>query len=95
MSSLRSSHRVSGLATVALTTAGIRDWQRFGIVFVGAALMAFGFVGLRSKENTAARGVARILVGGLAVAGIAVVVGMVVALAFVVYIFIVCTGFKI
>lgn len=59
-----------------------------GIAFV--VVVALGFVLNSMKENKAATGIGRLILGGLAAAGAVVAAGLVLAFAALVYLFIVC-----
>jgi hypothetical protein len=79
-----------GLVSVVSMAEGMQEWHRLAIAAAGIAVIVSGIVGLRSKENRAAQGIARMVMGGLALAGVLVAAGMAMALAVVVYLFIVC-----
>jgi hypothetical protein len=60
------------------------------IAIAFAVVVALGFILNRMKENKAAMGFGRLILGGLAAVGAIVAAGMVLAFAALVYLFVVC-----
>ncbi len=82
-----------GAAGIALIVMSQDIGAAGGFLALGfLVLVGFAFFLHRARENPAAAGVARIVLGGLAIAGVLVALSLIALFAFIVYLFVVCMG---